>query len=489
METFFIRAAQLLLSLSILVVLHELGHFGFSRLFKVRVDKFYVFFNPKRSLIRAKKVNGKWQVKFFATNVPPNERIKLDSEGNPVMDGKNNVMEPVPESEMTEGDWRKYPDKTEWGIGWLPLGGYCKIAGMIDESMDVTQMTQTPQPWEFRTQSVWKRMGIISGGVIVNFILALVIYAAVLFTWGKAYIPLENYKFGFNYSQAMIDAGFKDGDKIVSVDGIKPAELGDAIEMILINNPQSVFVERDGEEKRIDIPSDLTQQVLASKAPMVSVRSPFVIDTVVSGSLAAQAKLMKGDSLVAINGKSINMQQEVIQEFALSAGNPVTFDYYRGEEMLTANLTMGDDGKLGVGWKNFFEVERVEYTLLEAIPAGISMGVNKLLGYVKQFKLVFTKEGAKSIGSFGTLGQLFSPKWDWYSFWNMTALISLILAFMNFLPIPGLDGGYMVFLIYEMIFRRKPNEKFMENAQLIGMGLLMLLFVYAIGNDIFRAFF
>ncbi len=489
METFFIRAAQLLLSLSILVVLHEFGHFGFSRLFKVRVDKFYVFFNPKRSLVRAKKINGKWQVKFFASNVPPNERIKLDDKGIPVMDGSQNVMELVPESEMSEGDWRKYPEKTEWGIGWLPLGGYCKIAGMIDESMDKTQLTQEPQAWEFRTQSVWKRMAIISGGVIVNFLLALVIYAAVLFTWGKAYIPLENFKFGFNYSQTMIDAGFQDGDKIVSVDGVKPVELGDAVEMILINNTQSVVVERDGENRRIDVPSDLTQKVLASKAPLVSIRSPFVIDTIVPGSLATKAKLMKGDSLVAINGKEINMQQEVIQQFAKSAGNPLSFDYYREGELHTANVMMGEDGKLGVGWKNYFEIEREEYTFLQAIPAGINMGVNKLVGYVKQFKLVFTKEGAKSIGSFGTLGQLFEPKWDWYSFWNMTALISLILAFMNFLPIPGLDGGYMVFLIYEMIFRRKPNEKFMENAQLIGMGLLMLLFVYAIGNDIFRAFF
>ena len=182
METFLIRAAQLILSLSILVVLHELGHFAFARLFKVRVEKFYVFFNPKISLIRAKKINGKWNIRFFAENVQPNERIKLDSNGEPLMDGKNHVMEPVPESELPEGDWRRYPETTEWGIGWLPLGGYCKIAGMIDESMDKTQLTQEPKQWEFRTQSVWKRLLIISGGVLINFVLALVIYSAILFT-------------------------------------------------------------------------------------------------------------------------------------------------------------------------------------------------------------------------------------------------------------------------------------------------------------------
>ena len=489
METFFIRALQLILSLTILVVLHELGHFVFSRLLKVRVDKFYVFFNPKISLVRAKKINGKWQVKFFASNVPSNERIKLDAAGNPVMDGKNNVMEAVPESEMCESDWRKYPDKTEWGIGWLPLGGYCKIAGMIDESMDTTQMAQDPQPWEFRSQSVWKRMGIISGGVLVNFILALVIYSAILFHWGREYMPLENAKFGLNYSQPMLDAGFRDGDKIISIDGVKPEQLGQAVELLLIDAAKEVQVARDGAIVKIDIPTDLTQRVLASQTSVASYRTPYVVDTVVAGSIAAKAGMQKGDSLVKINNKVIDMQQEVVQEIAKSKGKALSYEYYRGGELLRSSVTMGADGKLGVGWKNFFETKRVEYGFFEAFPAGIQMGVDRLVGYVKQFKLVFTKEGAKSIGSFGAIGSLFPAKWDWLSFWELTAFISIILAFMNFLPIPGLDGGYFVFLIYEMITKRKPNDKFMEVAQTIGMGLLMLLFVYAIGNDIFKAMF
>ena len=488
METFLIRAAQLILSLSILVVLHELGHFAFARIFKVRVEKFYVFFNPKISLIRAKKILGKWNIRFFAQNVLPNERIKLDSNGEPLMNGKNHVMEPVPESELPEGDWRRYPETTEWGIGWLPLGGYCKIAGMIDESMVKTQLTQEPKPWEFRTQPVWKRLFIISGGVLVNFVLALFIYSVILFTWGREYIPLENATNGLSFSQTMIDAGFRDGDKITAIDGKKPLELSDAIEMILIDHATTVTVDRSGTPVTIEIPENLTQKALASEKGVMTYRMPFVIDTVVTGSLASKAALMKGDSLVAVNGKLINMQQEVIREFSENKGKKISFDYYRQGTLYRTTLTMGADGKLGVGWRNFLKTERVEYGFFEAIPAGIGIGVQKLVGYVKQFKLVFTKEGVKSIGSFGALGQLFPATWDWLSFWELTALISIILAFMNILPIPGLDGGYIVFLIYEMITGRKPSDKFMEVAQMIGMTLLMLLFVYAIGNDIFRAF-
>ena len=488
METFLIKALQLILSLSILVVLHELGHFAFARIFKVRVEKFYVFFNPKISLIRAKKILGKWNIRFFAQNVLPNERIKLDSNGEPLMNGKNHVMEPVPESELPEGDWRRYPETTEWGIGWLPLGGYCKIAGMIDESMDKTQLTQEPKPWEFRTQPVWKRLFIISGGVLVNFVLALFIYSVILFTWGREYIPLENATNGLSFSQTMIDAGFRDGDKITAIDGKKPLELSDAIEMILIDHATTVTVDRNGTPVTIEIPENLTQKALASEKGVMTYRMPFVIDTVVTGSLASKAALMKGDSLVAVNGKLINMQQEVIREFSENKGKKISFDYYRQGTLYRTTLTMGADGKLGVGWRNFLKTERVEYGFFEAIPAGIGIGVQKLVGYVKQFKLVFTKEGVKSIGSFGALGQLFPATWDWLSFWELTALISIILAFMNILPIPGLDGGYIVFLIYEMITGRKPSDKFMEVAQMIGMTLLMLLFVYAIGNDIFRAF-
>lgn len=489
METFLIRALQLILSLSILVVLHELGHFTFAKLFKVRVDKFYVFFNPKISLLRAKKINGKWQVKFFSQNVPPNERMKLDENGQPMMNGKNPVMEPVPESELPEGDWRRYPESTEWGIGWLPLGGYCKIAGMIDESMDTTQMSRPPEPWEYRSQSVWKRFWIISGGVLVNFVLALVIYSAVLFHWGQEYIPIDNAKYGLSFSQVMIDAGFRDGDKIVNIDGKKPKQLGDAVEMILIDKCNEVTVNRDGKLVKIEISDDLTQKVLASEKGMMNYRVPFVVDTVLPNSLAAKAGLQRGDSLIAVNGKPMNMFQDISTELSNSKGKKISFDFVRNGTIYRSQLKLGENGLLGVGLKNYLQTEKIHYGFFQAIPAGIKTGVDKLVSYVKQFRLVFTKEGAKSLGSFGTLGKLFPPTWDWLSFWELTALISIILAFMNILPIPGLDGGYILFLIYEMITRRKPSDKFMEVAQTIGMSLLMILFVYALGNDIFRAFF
>lgn len=495
MEIFLIRAAQLILSLAILVLLHEFGHFAFARLFKVRVDKFYMFFNPKFSLMRAKKINGKWHVKFFAPNVEPNERIKLDSSGNQVMqeDGKTPVMEPVPLTDMAMDDWRRYPESTEWGIGWLPLGGYCKIAGMIDESMDKTAMAQPPKPWEYRSRPTWQRLPIIIGGVLVNFLLALAIYSAVLFTWGKEYIPLENAKYGLSFSQQMIDAGFQDGDHIISVDGVKITQIGDAIEKILVNKANTVTVERNGQQTDLEIPDDLTQKVLAAAKPgIIEMRFPFVVNEIVKGSGADKANLQSGDSIIGINGKPLAFFQDISQELALLKGETTPVSFVRNDETMETNLEVSEDGKMGVYPKSplsFLQTKKETYTLLGSIPAGIKMGVETLGSYVKQFKLVFTKEGAKSLGGFGAIGQLFPPKWNWQTFWIMTAFLSVILAFMNFLPIPGLDGGYVLFLFYEMITGRKPSEKFLEYAVTFGMLLLIGLVLFANGNDIFKAFF
>lgn len=509
METFLIRAAQLILSLAILILLHEFGHFAFARLFRVRVDKFYMFFNPKFSLMRAKKINGKWQVKFFANNVGPNERVKLDSSGNQMMqeDGKTPVMEPVPLADMAMDDWRRYPETTEWGIGWLPLGGYCKIAGMIDESMDKTAMAQPPKPWEYRSRPVWQRLPIIIGGVLVNFILALIIYSAVLFTWGKEYIPLENAKYGLSFSQTMIDAGFQDGDKIVSVEGQKMAQIGDAVLKILVDEAKTVTVERSGQKIDIEIPSDLTQKVLASGKGVMEIRYPFVIEKVQNQasvgkrsklkksqetSAAYQAGLQPGDSVIGINGKAMNIFQDISQELSLLKGSTATVSFVRNGVTQNTEMKISEDGKLGVYLRsplNYLETRKETFTFLESIPAGVKMGVETLGNYVKQFKLVFTKEGAKSLGGFGAIGQLFPPMWDWQSFWVMTAFLSVILAFMNFLPIPGLDGGYVLFLFYEMITGRKPSEKFMEYALTFGMLLLLGLILFANGNDIFKALF
>jgi len=494
METFFIRALQLILSLSILVVLHEFGHFAFSRLFKVRVEKFYMFFNPNFSLLRAKKINGKWNVKFFAPNVPANERPKLDADGDVMVDDKKRpILEQIPESELADGDWRKYPDNTEWGIGWLPLGGYCKIAGMIDESMDSTQMISEPQPWEYRAQSVWKRLPIIVGGVLVNFILAMVIYSAVLYTWGMEYLPIQNAKYGFQFSQTMLDNGFRNGDQIITVEGQPVEQRSDFIEKILIEGKQNVAVLRDSQLVDFKLPADFAQKVLAaSETDLISVRCPFVVATVAPKSGTNEVKLQVGDSIIGINGKPLFIFQDIAAVLDSSRNKLIDIEYVRDGKAYQAKIQLDENGKIGVGVRSpldYMKTNRVEYGFFESIPAGFSMGWETLTSYVKQLKLVFTKEGSKQLGGFGAIGKMFPQAWDWQVFWMMTALLSVILAFMNFLPIPALDGGYVMFLIYEIITGRKPNDKFMEYAQTAGMLLLFALLLFANGNDIFKAIF
>lgn len=494
METFLIRAVQLILSLSILVVLHEFGHFAFARLFKVRVEKFYMFFNPNFSLIRAKKINGQWAVKFFAKNVPANERPKLDADGDAMHDSKGkHIMEQIPASELPEGDWRKYPETTEWGIGWLPLGGYCKISGMVDESMDVTQLSQEPQPWEYRSRSVGQRLPIIIGGVLVNFILAMVIYAAVLYTWGQEYFPLKSAKYGLQYSQVMLDNGFKNGDNIVKIDGKQIEQRSDVFEKLLFEGKRNVTVSRDNQLLELNLPKDFAQKVLASKqTDIISLRYPFVIDEVTSGSPAEKASLLPGDSVTGINGKSMYIFQDIATELDASRNTEINLTYVRKGTVMQSKAQLDETAKLGVKMVNpnvFMPTKHIEYGFFESIPAGITLGWETLTSYVKQFKLVFTKEGSKSLGGFGSIGKMFPKIWDWEAFWRLTALLSVILAFMNFLPIPALDGGYVLFLIYEMITRKKPNEKFLEYAQTVGMMLLFALLLYANGNDLFKAIF
>ncbi len=494
METFLIRALQLILSLSILVVLHEFGHFFFARLFKVRVEKFYMFFNPGRSLIRAKRINGKWQVRLFAPNVPANERQRLNSEGIGMVDAKGKpVMEPIPLADLPEGDWRKYPETTEWGIGWLPLGGYCKIAGMIDESMDKTQMMQEPEPWEYRSRSVWHRLPIIIGGVVVNFILALIIYSAVLFTWGQEYLPFKNAHYGFQFSSTMVESGFRQGDKIVSVDDEPVVDRAEFIEKILIDGLRNVVVARDSQLVDLRLPADFAQRILAAEElNLISIRYPFVIEEVQPGSPAEQAGLLKGDSITGINDKPMAIFQDITEEIDQFASGEVRVQLVRNDSLLIVPVTLDENARFGVSLKplfHFFQTEKIEYGFFEAIPAGIQLGWETLVSYVKQFKLVFTKEGSKQIGGFGSIGKMFPQVWDWQVFWTMTALLSIVLAFMNFLPIPGLDGGHVMFIVYEMLTGKKPGDKFLEYAQTAGMILLFGLLIFANGNDIFKAFF
>ena len=403
METFLIRALQLILSLSLLVIVHEGGHFFFARLFKIRVEKFYIFFDPWFALFKYKP---------------------------------------------------KHSD-TEYGIGWLPLGGYCKISGMIDESMDTEQMKKPPQPWEFRSKPAGQRLLVMVGGVLMNFILALFIYSMILFTWGDSYIALKDMTYGMKFNEQAKEIGFRDGDILLSADGEELTRFnGDMIRSIV--EAHEVTVLRDGEEKQILMP-ELSLLDVAQQSPMfVSVFQPNVVDSVIAGGGFAQAGIQKGDSLVAFNGT----------------------------EITDASFKVNAYGGL-IDYK----VTDVSYGFFQSFPAGVMLGINTLKGYANDMKYVFTAEGAKSLGGFGTIGSIFPKVWDWQRFWEMTAFLSIILAFMNILPIPALDGGHVLFLLYEIIARRKPSDKFMEYAQMVGMFLLLALLIWANFNDVMRFIF
>ncbi|MDR0414123.1 MAG: RIP metalloprotease RseP [Prevotellaceae bacterium] len=452
------QIAQLLLSLAMLVVVHELGHFLAARAFKVRVDKFYLFFNPWRSILRAKRIDKKWRLSWFSP-APPKE-------------------------------WAESPEKTEWGVGWLPMGGYCKIAGMIDESMDVETMKQPVQPWEFRSKPAWQRLIIITGGVVVNFIAALVIYAMILYTWGREYIPISNATYGYDYCQTALNNGFSNGDIILTVNGKTPETLGEAVEQILYADGKPVTLLRADDTLQLTLPADFSQQILASGVKVFArERVPFVVNEVMGGSPAAAAQLQKGDSVVGLNGMPIPFFAQLSDSLLRHGGEQVTLDFYRNGKLLSCEVAVSESGKLGVVLRPptlFFKTKKLEYGFFESIPAGIVIGTEALVSYVKQFKIVFTKEGAKSLGGFGTIGSLFAKTWNWAHFWSMTALLSIMLAFINILPIPAFDGGHMMFILYEMVSGRKPSDKFLERSQMIGLIIIVLLFIFANGNDIMR---
>lgn len=443
METFLVKALQLILSLSILVLVHEFGHFIFARIFKVRVEKFYLFFDPWFSIFKFKPKNS----------------------------------------------------DTEYGVGWLPLGGYCKISGMIDESMDKEAMAQPPKPYEFRSKPAGQRLMIMVAGVLFNFLLALFIYSMVLFTWGDTFLPLKNVKAGMDYSETFHNVGFQDGDILLKADDTELERFGeDCFRRVL--NAQTVTVLRGGVETVIPIPEDMAQRVMRDKKGFASYRFPMVVrelDKTESGeSPAAVAGLQPGDSIVSINGIVTPSFYEVGEVLAQNKDKDVLVGFYRAGIPQTLTLHTDTAGKMGIYSVSPFDMYQTvtrKYGFFESFPAGVMLGVNTLKGYVSDMKYVFTKEGASSLGGFGTIGSLFPAEWDWHSFWMKTAFLSIILAFMNILPIPALDGGHVMFLLYEVIARRKPSDKFLEYAQVTGMFLLFALLIYANGNDIFRFFF
>ncbi|MCD7972747.1 MAG: RIP metalloprotease RseP [Candidatus Azobacteroides sp.] len=433
METFLIKALQLILSLSILVVVHELGHFLMVRLFKIRVEKFYLFFDAGFALFRYKPKKS----------------------------------------------------HTEYGIGWLPLGGYVKIAGMIDESLDTDQMKKPAQPWEFRSKPAWQRLLVMVAGVVMNFLLALFIYSMVIFKWGDAYIPMN--KTPLYFSEVSKKAGFQDKDIILAADGQR-IERYDDVDIIRVIDAKEITVLRDGKEVSFTLPANFMNQVVATESVFADIL-PTVVDSLIPGYPAIEAGLQKGDSLVAINGTDAVPFTIFTSMLEQNKGKEVAVSFYRNDSLQTTNIIVNPEGKIGFTIRGGIQREVEHFTFMESFPAGIKYGVNKLSSYIRQMKLIFTKEGATSLGGFGTIGSIFPPIWDWRSFWLMTAFLSIILAFMNILPIPALDGGHVVFLLYEVITGRKPSERFLINAQYIGMLILISLLIFANGNDIYRFFF
>ncbi|MBQ9439215.1 MAG: RIP metalloprotease RseP [Paludibacteraceae bacterium] len=492
-----IRILQLIASLCFLVLIHELGHFTFARLFGVRVEKFYMFFNYKCSIVRAKKINGKWQIKWFAKNVEEPTVTVTDENGNTLKDeNDNDLLRPMTAKELNAlpvDDWRRYPETTEWGIGWIPLGGYCSICGMVDETKDVNQLGDVAQPWEYRSQSIWKRMLIITGGVMFNLIGAMVIYGAMLSHWGEQYVPMANADYGEQFSEIMLKHGFENGDKIVAVNGVMPLTIKETINKILIDEEHNITVVRNGDTLDIILPDDFTNQVIADNASgLIDFRFPFVCADLLEGGNASQGGMIKGDSVIALDGNAMFAFQDVSQYIHQHASDTIEFTVVRASDTLALNILASDEGTIGVypvTPDNYLVTETKQYGFFSAIPAGIEKGWETLVNYVKQMKYLFSSEGVKQVGGFGTIGKLFPPHWDWFAFWSMTAFLSVILAFMNILPIPVLDGGYLLFLLYELITRRKPSDKFLERASTIGFILLLALMIYANLNDILKLFF
>ena len=457
MEVFLIKTLQLLLCFALLVILHEAGHFLIAKLFKVRVEKFCIFFDPWKS----------WKLFTFRG--------------------------------------------TDYHIGWIPLGGYVKISGMIDESMDTEQMKQPAQPWEFRSKPAWQRLLIMIGGVLVNFLLALFLYAMILFTWGETYTPIRDMSHGFKFNKEAQDLGFRDGDIPLSADG-KTFTRFNANIYRDISEAHTVTVLRDGKEVNLSLPGDLNLlQMLQNQPPFAAPLMPSVIDSVLPASVAQKAGVLQGDTLVAFQGvplttwNEFDIQMEDIQNnitLAEEEGHKAEAARLHNVSLVvkhagvaapdTIALTLDSACMMGIvkasPLTEYKTVTRT-YTLFESFPAGVKHGWNVLCGYVDDLKYVFTSEGAKSIGSFGTIGSLFPDTWNWMRFWELTAFISIMLAFVNILPIPALDGGHVLFLLVEVITRRKPSEKFMEYAQMAGMIFLFALMLFAIFNDVRRFLF
>ena len=453
MEIFLIRLLQFMLAISILVLLHEGGHFFFSKLFGVRVEKFYLFFDP-------------WFHLF---------------------------------------EFKPKKSDTTYGVGWLPLGGYCKISGMIDESFDTEQMKKPAEPWEFRSKPAWQRLLIMVGGVLVNFVLALFIYSMCLFYWGDNYISTKDMTMGMKFNDEAKALGFKDGDIMVGTEKGQFKDFGADMFRDLSEAKRADII-RNGKAMSVALPGDINLLGMLKSTPQFArPMIPALVDSIVAGSIAQKIGLQKGDRIIAVNGKTIDSYNEFTNEVGrsrdmLAAAQThkdsikartvqISFVRHAANDTLTAKPMLTEKMEFGFAVKpliDYYKPTHVGYGFFESFPAGVKYGWDVLAGYVGDMKYVFSADGAKSLGGFGAIGSLFPPVWDWHMFWLMTAFLSIILAFMNILPIPALDGGHVLFLLYEMITRRKPSENFMIRAEYVGIGVLMLLMIVANLNDILR---
>lgn len=470
-----IKALQLILALVLLVTIHEFGHYIFARIFGVKVNRFYLFFNPWFSIARYNPMEG--TVDLFARNGAKGAvTLRVGRRHQPRPDGKPT--------------WRD----TIYGLGWVPLGGYCDIAGMVDETKGADELASEPQSWELRSKPAWQRLCVMVAGVTLNFVLAIIIYIGIALHWGDDVIPFQAMTEGMDFSPELEEAGFRSGDILLSLNG-EPLDATDySLAWDMLQPGARVAVLRGSDTTEIVISDRLIRSIAAKGkdfAPM-SVRVPVVVAKTLPGEPAARAGLRPGDRILTVAADTTPTITEFLPSLAAHAGDTVAMRVLRADgtdEVIPMGIT--DGGKIGIQMLSPYEIfdrQTVRYNLLQSIPRGWEIGTDRLASYVSSLKLVFTKEGAQSLGGFGTLGDLFPSSWNWYSFWQITAFLSIILAFMNIIPIPGLDGGYTLFLLVEMITRRKPSDRFLEVVNMCGFAFLLMLLIYANGNDIYRFF-
>lgn len=436
-----IKILQLILALSILVLVHEFGHFLFARIFKIRVEKFYLFFDPWFSLFKYKPKNS----------------------------------------------------DTEYGIGWLPLGGYCKISGMIDESMDKEAMKQEPQPWEYRSKPAWQRFFVIFGGVLFNFILAVVIYTGLLAVWGEEYIKNSDVTTGVRVNELAYEIGFRNGDRIISFEEHQTDNFQELQVDLIRTQAKYAKVLRDGDTITVNIDQSYIPAILNTRG-MFDFGIPYIIEAIPDSSINAQSGLQPEDRILALNGTNSEYLLDALEFLGNHKGDSLVATVARGEEIMLIPIATDTAGKMQVIPKSqlsdFYKITERNYSFFTAIPAGFNKTIKTVGNYWKELKLIFSPktEAYKSVGSFITIGSIFPSTWNWQIFWNLTAFLSVMLAVLNILPIPALDGGHLLFTLYEIITGKKPSDKFLEYAQTVGMLLLLALMIFALGNDFFRLF-